>query len=146
LLFSRQSSETSLPQDTSFKPPLFQSGYTASSEESSSFSLGNELVKSRKSDRLLKQQGNQPNTEHESNALMEKVYPRLNKYCKERGYDFKMVDLRWGVKNGICDNHTTAQLHLDVLKECQMSEGSNFIVSGTKMCDNKNVDAEALEL
>ncbi|XP_051875820.1 NACHT and WD repeat domain-containing protein 2 [Pristis pectinata] len=72
--------------------------------------------------------GGYKDTEHERNALMKRAYPQLYTYCKERGYDIMMVDPRWGVKNGISDNHTMAQLHLEVLKECQKSEGVNFIL------------------
>ncbi|XP_043561220.1 uncharacterized protein LOC122557528 isoform X2 [Chiloscyllium plagiosum] len=72
--------------------------------------------------------GGYKDTEHERNALMENVYPQLNSYCKERGYDLRMTDLRWGMKDGISDNHIMAQLHLEVLKECQTSEDSIFIL------------------
>ncbi|XP_048383603.1 uncharacterized protein LOC125451016 isoform X2 [Stegostoma tigrinum] len=72
--------------------------------------------------------GGYKDTEHERNALMKNVYPQLNSYCKERGYDLMMIDLRWGMKDGISDNHTMARLHLEVLKECQTSEGSIFIL------------------
>ncbi|XP_041041288.1 uncharacterized protein LOC121276810 [Carcharodon carcharias] len=72
--------------------------------------------------------GGYKDTEHERNTLMKRVYPQLNTYCKERGYDFMMVDLRWGVKDGISDNHIMARLHLETLRECQASEGSIFIL------------------
>ncbi|XP_048449951.1 uncharacterized protein LOC109920854 [Rhincodon typus] len=72
--------------------------------------------------------GGYKDTEHERNALMKNVYPQLSTYCKERGYDVMMVDLRWGMKDGISDNHTIVRLHLEVLKECQTSEGSIFIL------------------
>ncbi|XP_072904178.1 uncharacterized protein [Hemitrygon akajei] len=72
--------------------------------------------------------GGYKDTEHERNALMKGAYPQLYTYCKERGYDIVMVDLRWGLKDGISDNHTMARLHLEVLKECQKSEGVNFIL------------------
>ncbi|XP_069796593.1 uncharacterized protein [Narcine bancroftii] len=72
--------------------------------------------------------GGYKDTEHERNALMKRAYPQLYTYCKERGYDIMMVDLRWGVKDGISDKHIMTRLHLEALKECQKSEGVNFIL------------------
>ena len=37
-------------------------------------------------------------TSVERYTLMERVYPRLKSYCQERGYDFQVVDMRWGVR------------------------------------------------
>uniref|UniRef100_A0A3B4Z8W2 DUF4062 domain-containing protein n=1 Tax=Stegastes partitus TaxID=144197 RepID=A0A3B4Z8W2_9TELE len=64
----------------------------------------------------------------ERNALMENVYPRLYLYCKQRGYDFRMVDLRWGVGNPAAEHHDTVKLHVENLQQCQETQGPNFIV------------------
>ena len=59
---------------------------------------------------------------------METVFPRLYLYCKQRGYDFRMVDLRWGVGDPVSDRHDTAELHVEALAQCQETLGPNFIV------------------
>ena len=68
----------------------------------------------------------------ERNTLMERVYPRLKSYCQERGYDFQVVDMRWGVRDESTDDHMTTELCMRELHACQkLSTGPNFIVSLT---------------
>ncbi|KAJ0006463.1 hypothetical protein NQD34_013736, partial [Periophthalmus magnuspinnatus] len=64
----------------------------------------------------------------ERGALMENVYPKLYLYCKQRGYDFRMIDLRCGVGNPISEHHDTVRLHLDTLKKCQETQCSGFFL------------------
>uniref|UniRef100_H3AUK8 Uncharacterized protein n=1 Tax=Latimeria chalumnae TaxID=7897 RepID=H3AUK8_LATCH len=72
-------------------------------------------------------------TEPERHALIEKVYPSLYRFCKEKGYEFRMFDLRWGVKDGVSNSNNLMALHLETLKQCQESEGLNFVLfSGQK--------------
>jgi len=33
---------------------------------------------------------------HERNALQERVWPELERYCLLRGFQFQAIDLRWG--------------------------------------------------
>ncbi|XP_073764359.1 uncharacterized protein si:ch211-212k18.6 isoform X5 [Danio rerio] len=61
-------------------------------------------------------------------ALMESVYPRLYLHCKQRGYDFKMIDLRAGVGDPDSDRHDLAEMHIETLRRCQDTEGPNFFV------------------
>ena len=62
---------------------------------------------------------------------MERVYPRLKSYCQERGFDFQVVDMRWGVRDEATDDHMTSELCMRELRACQkLSTGPNFIVSG----------------
>ncbi|KAL0970488.1 hypothetical protein UPYG_G00242740 [Umbra pygmaea] len=72
--------------------------------------------------------GGYKDTVAEREALMEHVFPRLYLYCKQRGYDFRMVDLRNGVGDPVSDRHDTAELHLEVLTRCQETPGPNFIL------------------
>ena len=64
----------------------------------------------------------------ERSALMDNVYPRLYLYCKQRGYDFRMVDLRRGVGNPVAEHHDTVELHVENLQQCQGTQGPNFVV------------------
>ena len=72
-------------------------------------------------------------TSVERNTLMERVYPQLKSYCQERGYDFQVVDMRWGVRDESTDDHMTTELCMRELRACQkLSTGPNFIVSWIK--------------
>ena len=68
-------------------------------------------------------------TRAERNALMERVYPGLKTFCQERGYEFQVVDMRWGVRDEATDDHMTSELCMKELKNCQkLSTGPNFLV------------------
>ncbi|XP_041349254.1 NACHT domain- and WD repeat-containing protein 1-like [Gigantopelta aegis] len=65
---------------------------------------------------------------HERNALMEKVYPNLKKVCQEEGYEFQVVDMRWGVRDEATDDHMTTELCLREVELCKkLSTGPCFV-------------------
>uniref|UniRef100_A0ABM0GQ48 Leucine-rich repeat and WD repeat-containing protein KIAA1239-like n=1 Tax=Saccoglossus kowalevskii TaxID=10224 RepID=A0ABM0GQ48_SACKO len=67
-------------------------------------------------------------TQHERNALMEKVYPKLKAFCQERGYEFQVVDMRWGVRDEATDDHMATELCLKEVLDCKkVSTGPNFV-------------------
>ncbi|XP_036452929.1 uncharacterized protein LOC118826148 [Colossoma macropomum] len=70
--------------------------------------------------------GGYRDTVAERSALMERVYPQLYLHCKQRGFDFRMVDLRRGMADPVSDHHGSAELHVEMLKKCQETEGPNF--------------------
>ncbi|XP_032355068.1 uncharacterized protein LOC116669372 isoform X2 [Etheostoma spectabile] len=72
--------------------------------------------------------GGYKDTVAERSALMENVYPRLYLYCKQRGYDFSMVDLRLGVGSPVAERHNTVELQVENLQRCQKTPGPNFIL------------------
>ena len=62
--------------------------------------------------------------------LMVKVYPKLKEYCQSVGYDFQVVDMRWGIRDEATADHMTTELCMRELRACQkLSTGPNFIVS-----------------
>ena len=61
---------------------------------------------------------------------MERVYPRLKEWCQERGYQFQVVDMRWGVRDEATDDHRTTDLCLREIDLCKkLSTGPCFVVS-----------------
>ena len=61
---------------------------------------------------------------------MVRVYPKLKEYCQSKGYDFQVVDMRWGVRDEATADHMTSELCMRELRACQkLSTGPNFIVS-----------------
>lgn len=61
---------------------------------------------------------------------MIKAYPKIKEHCFSKGYEFQVVDMRWGVRNQAADDHMTTELCIHELRECQkISKGPNFIVS-----------------
>ena len=68
----------------------------------------------------------------ERNTLMEWVYPKIKEYCKERhGLEFQVVDMRWGVRDEMTNEHATTALCMNELRGCQKySMGPNFIYFG----------------
>ena len=69
---------------------------------------------------------------------MERVYPKLKEYCQSLGYDFQVVDMRWGVRDEATADHMTSELCMRELRACQrLSTGPNFIVS-TICCNEFN--------
>ena len=81
-------------------------------------------------------------TSVERNTLMEQVYPKLKSFCQERGYDFQVVDMRWGIREEATDDHMMTELCMRELQTCQkLSTGPNFVVS-FPLSNSLNYDLE----
>ncbi|XP_022796831.1 NACHT and WD repeat domain-containing protein 2-like isoform X2 [Stylophora pistillata] len=64
----------------------------------------------------------------EQNALMSRVYPKLRDFCHEKGYEFQVVDMRWGIHDPCTDDHMFSEVSLEELSLCQeLSTGPNFV-------------------
>ena len=60
---------------------------------------------------------------------MAKAYPKIKEHCFSKGYEFQVVDMRWGVRNQATNDHITPELCLHELKKCQtLSKGPTFVV------------------
>ncbi|XP_046325734.2 uncharacterized protein LOC124110420 isoform X1 [Haliotis rufescens] len=67
-------------------------------------------------------------TIQERNHLLERSYPHLKAVCKKKGYEFQLVDMRWGVGQGIANDHMTSDMCFREIKLCQqLSTGPNFV-------------------
>ncbi|MGH2556167.1 MAG: AAA family ATPase, partial [Actinomycetota bacterium] len=61
--------------------------------------------------------------------LQERVFPRLQAFCLERGARFQAIDLRWGVSAEAGLDQQTINICLDEVTRCQeISPRPNFIV------------------
>ncbi|XP_061173439.1 uncharacterized protein LOC133182609 [Saccostrea echinata] len=64
----------------------------------------------------------------ERNMLLEETYPRIKLFCQTQGYDFQVVDMRWGVRDESTDDHMGTTLCLKELTQCRdMSTGPFFV-------------------
>lgn len=60
---------------------------------------------------------------------MERGYPAVNAFCRARGYDFQVVDMRWGIRDEATDDHMGTEICLRELRNCQrLSTGPSFVV------------------
>ena len=56
----------------------------------------------------------------ERQTLVEHVYPRVKAYCRQRhGAEFQVVDMRWGVRDEVTNEHLTTELCMQELATCQ---------------------------
>ena len=64
---------------------------------------------------------------------MTRVYPKLRELCHEHGYEFHVVDMRWGVHDPCTDDHSISEISLKELRTCQeLSTGPNFVVRSVR--------------
>lgn len=65
----------------------------------------------------------------ERNILNDKIFPVVDDFCQQRGYNFQLVDLRWGVTNESALNQNTLAICLDEVKRCRtLSPRPNFLL------------------
>jgi WD40 repeat protein len=65
----------------------------------------------------------------ERQALQREVFPKLERYCAERGAHFQAVDLRWGITEEAQREHDTMRICLEEVRRCQhLSPRPNFAV------------------
>lgn len=55
----------------------------------------------------------------ERNLLHDEVLPRVRAFCNQHGYEFQMIDLRWGIHTESTLNHKTLPICLDEVKRCK---------------------------
>ncbi len=64
----------------------------------------------------------------ERNALHDEVFPRLERFCRERDARFQAVDLRWGVSEEAGRDQQTLEICFQEIRRCQCTTARpNFI-------------------
>ena len=81
----------------------------------------------------------------ERTMLQERVFPRLEAYCRERGGRFQAIDLRWGVSSRAARDRRTMSICLEEIRRCrEVSPSLNFLVLlGTSGSGKSSVMARA---
>lgn len=65
----------------------------------------------------------------ERELLNEKIFYVVKSHCQKYGYDFQLIDLRWGVNTESALNQKTLKICIDEVKRCKsMSPRPNFLV------------------
>lgn len=65
----------------------------------------------------------------ERSILLKDAFPRLEKFCEEKGARFQAVDLRWGVNEESQLNQKTLQICFNEIARCQkISPKPNFVI------------------
>ena len=64
----------------------------------------------------------------EREALHERVFPRLDEYCQQRGARFQAIDLRWGVNESAMRSHDTLRICIEEIERSRRaSPRPNFV-------------------
>ncbi|XP_022082151.1 NACHT domain- and WD repeat-containing protein 1-like [Acanthaster planci] len=64
----------------------------------------------------------------ERNLLMEDVYPFVREYARLIGLSFNPVDMRWGIRQTVCDAHQASEICLDEVERCRENSVGPFFV------------------
>jgi WD40 repeat protein len=66
---------------------------------------------------------------HERNALQDHVWPKLERHCLLHGFQFQVIDLRWGVPTEAGLDHRTMRICMEELHRAQeVSPQPNFLI------------------
>ncbi|CAF1017635.1 unnamed protein product [Adineta ricciae] len=64
----------------------------------------------------------------ERNELYRRVFPSIKQRCAQLGYEFQVVDMRWGVSDTADVDHTADLMCMNEIERCiDLSVGLNFI-------------------
>ena len=66
---------------------------------------------------------------HERDALQRDVFPKLERFCASRQFQFQAIDLRWGVPTEASLDHRTMRICFEELRRSQeISPQPNFLI------------------
>ncbi|XQC05604.1 DUF4062 domain-containing protein [Arcobacter cryaerophilus gv. pseudocryaerophilus] len=64
----------------------------------------------------------------ERDILQINVFPNIEKYCRDLGFQFQAVDLRWGITEEAQINQKTMELCINEVKLCKHFPKPNFLI------------------
>lgn len=65
----------------------------------------------------------------ERNLLAEQVFPELEEKCRENGFSFQAIDLRWGISQQNAMDNQTLKICIDEIARCRkLSPRPNFLI------------------
>ncbi len=64
----------------------------------------------------------------ERELLQSEMFPIIDNYCMERGYEFQPIDLRWGINEEAQLDQKTMQICIEEVKECKYYPHPNFLI------------------
>eukprot|EP00001_Collodictyon_triciliatum_P094652 16671_5 len=89
-------------------------------------------------------------TTAERNYMMDFGYPSLIQFCRDKGLECNVVDLRWGVSNEFIDDHMAEDVCIQELDRCmEKSIAAAFVFLSSERYGWRNlpnrVEAKELE-
>jgi hypothetical protein len=70
-------------------------------------------------------------TESERNLLIADVVPYLHEYARQRGFEFRLAEMRWGIREEASSAHQTSEICMAELERCQReSQGFSYVFLG----------------
>ena len=67
-------------------------------------------------------------TELERNLLIDDAVPYLEDFARMRGFEFRLVEMRWGIREDASRSHRTSEICMAELERCQReSQGLSYV-------------------
>lgn len=67
-------------------------------------------------------------TEWERNLLLDDVVPYLQEYARGIGFEFRLAEMRWGIREEASNTHQTSEICMSELERCQKeSQGYSYV-------------------
>lgn len=65
----------------------------------------------------------------ERELLNEEVFSKVDRYCQKKGYNFQLVDLRWGINSEAALMQNTLSICIEEVRRCkELSPKPNFLI------------------
>jgi hypothetical protein len=73
--------------------------------------------------------------EWERNLLIDDVVPYLQAYARRLGFEFRLAEMRWGIRDDASSSHQTSDICMAELERCKReSKGFFYVFLGYVLC------------